>query len=60
MKGELSDKKDDSDIEKARFCAINIVWIRNRKQNIVKVGTATATNHYGSTTLLLTVFLFQI
>jgi hypothetical protein len=38
------------------FCfwktVLDIVWIRNRNQNISKVGTGTATNHYGSTTLL--------
>ncbi len=29
---------------------LNSVWIRNRNQNFSKVGTGTATNHYGSTT----------
>jgi hypothetical protein len=30
----------------------NIIWIRNRNFNFSKVGTATAANHYGSTTLI--------
>jgi hypothetical protein len=38
------------------FCSwktvLDSVWIRNRNQNYSKVGTGTATNHYGSTTLL--------
>jgi hypothetical protein len=56
-----------SDNEKAGFCkkfllldwktVLNIVWIRSRNrslnwnQNIPKVGTGTAANYYGSTTL---------
>jgi hypothetical protein len=53
----------DSDIEKARFCTNFLLldnyakyfWnrIRNQNQNLSKVGTGTATNHYGSTTLIM-------
>ncbi len=35
-----------------KFFVLDIVWIRNRNQNFSKVGTGTATNHYGSTTSL--------
>ncbi len=64
MRSQLTGKLAVSDIEKARFvqsfCSwktvLNIVRIRNRNQNFSKVGTATATNHCGSTTLTDTVY----
>ncbi len=47
--------------EKARFCCwkivLNIVWIRKRSRNFIKVGTGTAIKHYGSTTLTLATYL---
>ncbi len=37
---------------------LNIDWIRNRNQNFSIVGTGTAINHYGSTTLLIGIYNF--
>jgi hypothetical protein len=39
---------------------LNTVWIRNRNQNFSEVGTGTATNHYGSTTLQVGKYRFQV